>query len=73
MKRKMLYLGLLVTLTIFALIGAILTPVTVSAQNPYVVGGTVEAPVPTDVGLVVGLLAAVAIALGALVAKTMLK
>jgi len=70
MKKKMSYIGLVIALTVFALVGALITPATVEAQNPYVVGGELETP-PVPAGentLLVGLVAALAVALGAIVA-----
>ena len=44
MRKKYAYIGLLVVLAVAVIIGALVTPSPVAAQNPYVVGGELEPP-----------------------------
>ena len=44
MRRKYAYLGLIAALAVLVVVGALLTPSPVVAQQPYVVGGEVEVP-----------------------------
>ena len=71
MRRKYAYIGLLVVLAAAVIIGALTTSSPVAAQNPYVIGGEVEVPPQSagpDVGLIVGAVAAAALAAGVFVA-----
>jgi len=71
MRRKYAYIALIAVLAAVVIIGALTTPSPVAAQNPYVIGGEVEVPqqnIGPDVGLIVGAVAAAAIAAGVFVA-----
>ncbi len=71
MKRKFVYLGILALLVVMAVMGALMTPSPVTATSPYVVGGELETPQQSggsDVALLVGAVAAAAIAVGVFVA-----
>jgi len=74
MKSKYLYVALFAVLAVVAVIGALMTPLqAVIAQNPYVVGGEIEAPQPVSVGgstdVLVVAIAAVALIIGVVIAS----
>lgn len=65
MMRKYAYLGLLIVIVALAVFGASSTAPQTTIAQPYVVGGEVEAPQASGgYGLIVGLIAAIAIILG---------
>ena len=70
MRKKYAYLGLIAALTVLVIVGALVTPSPVVAQNPYVVGGEVEVPPEQggDYTSIVAGAAVAAIAIGVLVA-----
>ena len=71
MRKKYAYIAHVAVLAAVAIVGALMTPSPVAAMNPYVVGGEVEVPPQStgpDVGLIVGAVAAAALAVGVFVA-----